>query len=108
MCSILEADCFFSILLSHTERINLDRIIEIRDSIQAQKSDIVINISGSSIHRAIHYYPLFFILEGSAVCRGQQFNTDQPMRFVKKEFSNEVSEAVLDQVDRLVSQSIAG
>ncbi len=106
MCTVLNADCFFSIVLSHVERIEISRLIDIRDSIQTKKSNIVINVSGEAIHRATTYYPSYFKLEESTICRGSRFKTDRSIKFTKKEFSTEVSGSVLDQVDQLVSESI--
>lgn len=109
MCTVLNADCFFSIVLSHTKQITFDKLFDIRNSIQNEKFRIVINLSGASIYQATTYYPCFFVFENSnSICRGNQLEKDHSLKFIKEEFSNEVSESVLDQVNELVSKSMAG
>ena len=106
MCTVLNADCFFGIVLSHIDRITIDKLIEIRDDIQANNSHIVINLSGPAIHQATTYYPSFFkLVDSNIICRGSRLNAQHSLQFIKKEFSNEVSGSVLEQVDKLVSES---
>lgn len=102
---ILNADCFFSIVLSHVEKCSFPEINKLRYSLQHTFPHVVIDLSGSAVQDAVTYYSAYYSFSDGIVKRkvpGEKLG----LGFMKQEFSSEVSWSVIEAVNQCVKESI--
>ena len=66
---ILNADCFFSIVLSHVEKYSFPEINKLRSFLQHIFPHVVIDLSGSAVQDAVTYYSAYYSFSDGIVKR---------------------------------------
>ena len=106
MYTVLNADCFFGIVLSHTTEYPFEKLVSLRDRIQATYNEIIIDISRAAVKEATSYYPSYFSFDGSVVKKKTDTQRQLGFDFVEREFSREVPISILKKIDKYVSTQI--
>ena len=106
MYTVLTADCFFGIVLSHTTEYSFENLVSLRDRIQETYNEVIIDISRAAVKEATSYYPSYFSFDGSVVKKKTDTHGRLGFAFVEREFSREVPISILRKIDEFVSGQI--
>ncbi|OHB71380.1 MAG: hypothetical protein A2W17_00270 [Planctomycetes bacterium RBG_16_41_13] len=103
MCDIVKSDVLLAFVLKKKDRISFHCLRELRDKIEEQQPDVILDISAPSIDLALHYYPQLFRQEGRYIRRADTSERFFNSEYVDYTFFSFLSPRVAEFLDKAVA-----
>lgn len=102
MCDIVKSDVLLAFVLKKKDRISFHCLRKLRDKIEQQQPDVILDISAPSIDLALHYYPQLFRQEGGYILRADTSGRFFDSKYVDYTFFSSLSPRVAKFLDKAV------
>ena len=103
MCDIVKSDVLLAFVLKKRNSISFHYLRELRDKIEQQQPDVILDISAPSIDLALHYYPQLVGKEGKNIRRADTSEQFFDSEYVNYTFFSFLSPRVVGFLDKAVA-----
>jgi hypothetical protein len=103
MCDIVKTDALLAFILKQGSSITFEGLRELRDRIEKDHPEVIVDISGPSVALALHYYPKLFRQEGPCIKRAEASKDFFESDYVDSTFLMTLSESAVNSLREAVS-----
>ncbi len=100
MCVIIPADVLLAFALLKRDKISFEQIQILRETIETQNPNIILDISFPSIDLALYYYPKLFHKHGQYISRSSDFPTLGGNDYIENEFLNLLNPEIKSAIEK--------